>query len=183
MQTLNPLTSLRLYGVTAPLLATFNVFRPGAQAFAEVVKTSLLTTSAAVAGHARLADANNLLLFFVFPLLSLFLSLSPRPRPTGGKLFSIPKARHYREKKLCFLWTELELAARGGTRKPPRRATRKRRPMDVHVFVSLTQRLGFGHQSGPKFPFGKPHDQKSKKKIGPLSQTPIYFCFDDLYVL
>ena len=74
----------------------------GPRQFAEVVKTSLLTTSAAAAGHARLADANNLLLFLVFPLLSLFLSLSPRPRPTGGKLFSIPKARHYREKNDAF---------------------------------------------------------------------------------
>ena len=70
----------------------------GPRQFAEVVKTSLLTTSAAAAGHARLADANNLLLFFVFPLLSLFLSLSPRPRPTGGKPFfdskSTPRSRN-----------------------------------------------------------------------------------------
>ena len=77
-------------------------------------------------------------------------------------------------KKRCLLWKELELAARGGTRKQLRRATRKRRPMDVHVFVSLTQRLGFGHQSGPKFPFGKPHDQKSKKNRPPLSNDNLF---------
>ena len=108
--------------------------------------------------------------FCVVPIslsLSLSLSLSPLPRPTGGKLFSISKARHYREKNLCFLLKELELAARGGTRKPFRRATRQRRPMDAHVFVSLTQCLGFGHQGSPKFPFGKPHDQKFKKNRPP----------------
>ena len=62
---------------------------------------------------------------------------------------------------------ESELAARGGTRKPLPRATRQRRPMDVHVFVSLRLRLGFGHQGNPNFTFGKPHDQKFLKKSAP----------------
>ena len=62
---------------------------------------------------------------------------------------------------------ESELVARGNTRKPFRRATRQRRPMDVHVFVSLRLRLGFGHQGNPNFTFGKPHDQKLKKKTAP----------------
>ena len=55
----------------------------GPRLFAEVVRTSLLTTSAAVAGHVRLADANNLFLMFSLPI---FLS-SPLPRHTGGNAF------------------------------------------------------------------------------------------------
>ena len=119
---------------------------------------------------------------FLFSPFSLYISVSVSSSPSHWRQpFSISKARQYREQNDAFCGKNLSWRRAVGTRKPLRRATRERRPMDVHVFVSLTQRLGFGHQSGPKFPFGKPHDQKLKK-IGTLSQTPIYFCFDDLYV-
>ena len=100
---------------------------------------------------------------------SLFLSLlsSPLAAPLAACVFCDFKSTQLSRKNLCFLMKESELAARGGTRKPFRRATRQRRPMDVHVFASLTQRLGFGHQGNPNFTFGKPHDQKFKKKSAP----------------
>ena len=125
---------------------------------------------------------------FLFSPFSLSISVSVSSSPSYWRqTFFDSKSTPLSRKKLCFLWTELELAARGGTRKPLRRATRKRRPMDVHVFVSLTQRLGFGHQSGPKFPFGKPHDQKSKKKSPPslkrqsifASTIYMFFCLKE----
>jgi len=62
---------------------------------------------------------------------------------------------------------ESELAARGGTRKPFRRATRQRRPMDVHVFVSLRLRLGFGYQGNPNFYLWQTTRPKIQKKSAP----------------
>ena len=88
-------------------------------------------------------------------------------------LFPIETPGHLSD-HLCFLMKESELAARGGTRKPFRRATRQRRPMDVHVFVSLRLRLGFGHQGNPNFTFGKPHDQKFKKNRPPLPNANLF---------
>ena len=109
----------------------------------------------------------SLSLYFSLSLsLSLFLS-SPLAAPLAACVFCDFKSTQLSRKNLCFLMKESELAARGGTRKPFRRATRQRRPMDVHVFASLTQRLGFGHQGNPNFTFGKPHDQNFKKKSAP----------------
>ena len=109
-----------------------------------------------------------------FLSLSLSLSLSPLAAPLAVCVFCDFKSTQLSRKNLCFLMKESELAARGGTRKPFQRATRQRRPMDVHVFVSLRLRLGFGHQGNPNFTFGKPHDQKIFKNRPPLSNANLF---------
>ena len=117
----------------------------------------------------------SLALFFSLSLsLSLSLSFSPLAAPLAACVFCDFKSTQLSRKNLCFFMKESELAARGGTRKPLPRATRQRRPMDVHVFVSLRLRLGFGHQGNPNFTFGKPHDQKFKKNRPPLSNANLF---------